>query len=99
LLIWTSSQIGQNGQWGFSQVKHLIKMANVIIVKWGILPTYLPYSTTFLPTYLLQPTYLPTYQPIYPPTTTCTYVLTYWPTDLLTILGIQHILFNQMDKF
>ncbi len=28
-------------------------MANVIIIKWGILPTYLPYSMTFLPTYRL----------------------------------------------
>jgi hypothetical protein len=59
-------------------------MANVIIVKWGVLPTYLPYSTTFLPTY--RPTYVPKrylLQPIY----------------LLTTLGIQHILFNQMDKF
>ncbi len=28
-------------------------MANVIIVKWGILPTYLPYSTIVLPTYSL----------------------------------------------
>jgi len=58
-------------------------MANVIIVKWDVLPTYLPYSTAFLPTY--RPTYVPTtYQPTY--------------YNLLTTLGIQHILFSQMDK-
>jgi hypothetical protein len=46
-------------------------MANVIIVKWGILPTYLPYFITFLCTYLpiyLQPTKLLTYIPSYLPT-------------------------------
>jgi hypothetical protein len=38
----------QNGQWNFSQVEHLVKMANVI--------------TTYLPTYLLNLlTYPPTY--------------------------------------
>jgi hypothetical protein len=41
----------QNDQWNFSQVGHLMKMANVIIVKWAILPTYLPCFTTCLPTY------------------------------------------------
>ncbi len=54
-------------------------MANVIIIKWGILPTYLPYFTTFLPTYL--PTYLPTtYQP--------TYLHTQLPTHLPPYLFI-----------
>jgi hypothetical protein len=58
-------------------------MANVIIVKWGILPTYLPttYQPTYLPTTYLRtylynlPTYLLTYMynlftysPTYPPT-------------------------------
>jgi hypothetical protein len=38
----------------------LVKMANVIIVRWGILLTYLPYSTTFVPTYNL-PTFILTY--------------------------------------
>jgi len=60
-------------------------MANVITVKWGILPTYLPYSTTFLPinllTYLLQPTYLPTYPHAYVP---ITYQPTHPPTYLPT---------------
>jgi hypothetical protein len=41
----------QNCQWSFNQVRHLAKMANVIIVKWAILPTYLPCFTTYLPTY------------------------------------------------
>jgi hypothetical protein len=35
-------------------------MVNVIIVQWGILPTYLYH--------VLQPSYLPTYRPIYLPT-------------------------------
>jgi uncharacterized membrane protein len=48
----TNDNNSQNGQWGFSQVKYLVKMANVIIVKWGILLTYLSYSTSLLPTYL-----------------------------------------------
>jgi hypothetical protein len=61
-------------QVGHKQMTPLIKMANVIIVKWGILSTYLPYFTTFLPSYL--PTYLLTYWPTYPPT----YLLVYWPT-------------------
>jgi len=42
----------------------LVKMANVIIIKWGILLTYLPYSTTFVPIYL--PTYYNLFT--YPPT-------------------------------
>jgi hypothetical protein len=73
---------GQNGQRGFTQIKHLLKMANIIIVKWGILPTYLPYSTTFLPTYL--PTYLlqPTNFHIY------LFITTYWPTYLVTYYNI-----------
>jgi hypothetical protein len=82
-------------------------MANVIVVKWGILPTYLPYSTTFLPTYLLtylriylltiiyQPSYLRTYYnlPTYLPTFVFTYLLqpTYLPTHPPTYLPIQHI--------
>jgi hypothetical protein len=41
----------KNGQWSFSQVGHLVKMTNVIIVKWAIRPTYLPCFTTYLPTY------------------------------------------------
>jgi len=54
---------GQNGQWGCSQVEHLIKMANVIIVKWGILPTYLP--IIYLLAYLLQLTYPFIYLPTF----------------------------------
>jgi hypothetical protein len=46
----TNDTSSQNDQWSiFSQVGHLVKMANVIIVKWGILP-YLPLSTIYLPT-------------------------------------------------
>jgi hypothetical protein len=55
-------------------------MANVIIVNSSILLTYLPYFTTFLPTYLPTTTYLPTH----PPTYLVTYynLLTYPPTYL-----------------
>jgi hypothetical protein len=66
----------------FNQVEHLVKMANVIIVKWGILLTYLPYSTAFLPTYLS--TYWPTYLPTY----LFTYLLQLIPTNQPTCLLI-----------
>jgi hypothetical protein len=61
-------------------------MANIIIIKWGILPTYLPYSTTFLPTYLLQlvPTYLPTYYNL------STYLPTYY--NLFTYHPLTYLL-------
>jgi hypothetical protein len=64
----------------------LIKMANVIIVQWGILPTYLLtyYNVPiYLPTNLLTTTYLlqPTHQPTNPPT----YLSIYRPTYLLII--------------
>jgi len=63
-------------------------MANVIIIKWGILPTYLLYSTTFLPTYL------PTYQPTYLPTTTYspTHPLAHLLPYLLIYLSATHLL-------
>jgi len=72
----TFSQLNQVGH---KQMIILVKMANVIVVKWGILPTYLPYFTTFLPTYLptttYQPLYLPTYYNL--PTFLFTFLLTY----------------------
>jgi len=83
----SNKTFGQYGQWGLSQVKQLIKMANVIIVKWGILLTYLPYSITFLPTYqpidLPTTTYLPTYLPTYNlPTFVLTYLCIFLPTTI-----------------
>jgi hypothetical protein len=62
----TNDTFGQNGQWSFSQVEHLVQLAKVIIIKWGILPIDLPittYLSTYIPTYnlliyLLQPTYM-----------------------------------------
>jgi hypothetical protein len=56
--------IGAFSQVGHKQMTTLVKMANVIIIKWGILlpiyhiiqPSYQP--TYNLPAYLLQPTYL-----------------------------------------
>jgi hypothetical protein len=56
----------QNGQWNFSEVRHLVKMGNVIITH---LPTYLPTQppTTYLPTYLPITTYLPAHLPTYVP--------------------------------
>jgi hypothetical protein len=62
-------------------------MANVIVVKWGILLTmYHILQPSYLPTYLLQPTYynLPTYLPLYLatyynlPTHSPTYLPTYY---------------------
>jgi len=62
----TNDTFGQNGQWSFSQVEHLVQLAKVITIKWGILPIDLPittYLSTYIPTYnlliyLLQPTYM-----------------------------------------
>jgi hypothetical protein len=66
----TNDTFGQNGQWSFSEVEHLVQLAKVIIIKWGILPIDLPidlpittYLSTYIPTYnlliyLLQPTYM-----------------------------------------
>jgi hypothetical protein len=58
----------QNGQWIFSQIKHLVKIVNVIIIKWAILSTMFYNIPTYLPTnrprYLGFLTYLPTYLPI-----------------------------------
>jgi hypothetical protein len=79
--------------------KVLIKMIDVIIVKWGILFTYLPYLTTFLPNYL--PTYynLPTHPPIYLATDPLTSLFIYLPATRLSAYPSTHLLITYLPTY
>jgi len=74
----------QNVQWSFSYVGHLVKMANVIIVKWANLSTMFYNIPTYLPTNLSNFQVLPTYHPTIYLHNYLTLLLTHLPTYLPT---------------